>query len=105
MKNNPQPAQTPPYNGSNNPSFQFDSKIFTLPRPNEKLFNRGDLDNARFSKAFAKQNVHQAVSKRIISAAVGYFAVHYFPDTAAKIFISFNDQVSFGRLIALRVPI
>lgn len=105
MKNNPQPARTRPYNESKNPSFQFDSKIFTLPQPSKELFNRGNLDNVRFSKTFANQNVHQAVSRRIISAAVGYFAIHYFPDTAAKIFISFNEQVSYGRLLALRVPI
>ena len=95
MKTEPRPAKAPGFNiDLNSPTFQFDDWTFTLPQVDEKFFDQGVLNTACFSRAFAKQNGQHVVAKTVVFAAVGHFVVHYFPDTAAELFINFSDQVS-----------
>lgn len=95
MKNSTQPVESPALNtSSSNTTFPIGSKTFTLPQMNESLFSQGVLDNVRFSRAFAKDNQQHAITKSAISAAVGHFAVRYFPNAAARVLISFNEHVS-----------
>lgn len=95
MKTEPHPAKTPTFNiNPENPTFQFDDWTFTLPRMDEKFFDRGALDTVYFTKAFAKQNGQHVVAKSVMFVAVGHWVVHYFPKTAAQLFIKFSEQVS-----------
>lgn len=95
MKIEPHPAKMPASNiDLKSPTFQYDDWTFTLPQMDEMFFDQGVLDTVCFSRAFAKQNGQHVVAKSVIFAAVGHFVVHYFPDTAAELFINFSDQVS-----------
>lgn len=80
MKTNLQPAEKIAFDiDSNNPTFEFNGKSFTLPRLDKVFFSQGVFDNVRFSRAFTQQNIHHIISKSALSAAVGYHAVRYFP--------------------------
>lgn len=93
----------PLHSHSRNPTFLFDNWTFTLPPMDKTFFDQGVLDIISFSKVFAEQNGHEVVAESVMVAAVAHFLVNNFPDTAAELFIKYNDQVSQDRFSFLIV--